>query len=207
MKERLEKIEKELLKKKTECDMIKKDISATEEYIENMKNKLSDIEEAQKILQKTAKELQNRLSIKINEFVTYTLEQVFGENVYKFNMEFVEKRGKTEVEMYLTSSNDGRVDLKNLNDIRGGGGVLDIVALALRIAMWSLQPNKSNTFIFDQPFTNVSADVLPRVADLLQELSERMGLQFIIINHLEQFHNDEFKEITIRLEEGVSKVI
>lgn len=207
MKERLDKINRELVRKQTERDIIKKDIKETEDYIESMKSKLSDIEEAQKLLQKTAKDLQNRLSIKINEFVTYTLEQVFGSGVYEFHMEFVEKRGKTEVEMYLTSSNDGRVDLKDPNNIRGGGGCLDIVALALRIAMWSLQPKRTNTFIYDQPFTNVSADVLPRVADLLQELSERMGLQFIIINHLVQFHNDEFKEITIRLEEGVSKVV
>lgn len=181
-------------------------IVAENNNVISSKNCLSDIEMAQKLLQKVATQLQNKLSIKINEFVTYALVYVFESDKYKFDLEFVEKRGKTEVEMKLTTP-DGGVMLDSINDIATGGGVLNVIAFALRIALWHLQTNKENFFIMDEPFANISADRLGNMANLVQEISERMGVQFIFVSHLEKFNNEKFIKINVQKVENVSKIV
>lgn len=172
-----------------QVEQVKGERNILERQLNNAKEKLKAenelyklIEEAQQILQYTATQTQNKLSFHISEFITSALQSIWGEDACGFELRFIEKRNRTEVEMLLKTEN-GEIGLDNLNNIRSGGGVLDVVALALRIALWSLQPNKQQILILDQPLSNLDQNHLPKAGELISELSDKLGMQFVMINH------------------------
>lgn len=161
------------------------------------------IEEAQALLQGVAKQTQNRLSFHISNFVTSALQSIWDEKAYRFTLEFVEKRNKTEVLMQLHTE-DGTVSLENLSLVRSGGGVLDVTALALRIALWSLKNPKKHVMLLDQPLTNLDNEHIPLAGQLIQELSRKLGIQFIMVNHLALLNEYADTSLMVEKLDGVS---
>jgi DNA repair ATPase RecN len=190
---------------KGEMNVLQRQLSDFETKYEQENKTLEYIQEAQQILQQTAKQTQNKLSFHISEFITSALQSIWGEQAYAFELRFVEKRNKTEVEMLLKTE-DGEISLDNLNNIRSGGGVLDVVALALRIALWSLQPNKQKVLILDQPLSNLDQNHLPKAGELITELSRKLDMQFLMINHNPALADIADKTLFVEKVEGVSKV-
>jgi ABC-type lipoprotein export system ATPase subunit len=107
----------------------------------------------------------------------------------------------------LLHTQEGDVSLDSLNDIRSGGGVLDIVALALRIALWSLQANHKNVMILDQPLSNLDSTYLPKAGELIQELAEKLQIQFIMINHNPALADIADQTFFVEKHDGISSVI
>lgn len=135
-----------------------------------------DIEEALSIVQTVAQATQKQLEFYLSDIVSYALGLVFDEP-YRFKLEFVVRRGKTECDLWL--ERDG--ELTSPMD-EAGGGVVDVAAFALRLSLWSLNKNRA-TIIFDEPFRFVSANYRGRVAQMVKEVSERIGLQIILVSH------------------------
>ena len=192
--------------KKGELSILKASKIKYEEQISAKQTSLEYILEAQTLLQQTAQKTQSRLSFHISNFISSNLEAIWGEDAYTFSMEFIEKRNKTEVSMLLHTP-EGDVSLDSLNNVRGGGGVLDIVAFGLRIALWSLQSQKQKVMILDQPLSNLDQEHLPKAGELIKELSEKLGIQFIIINHNPALAEIADNTIEVVKENNVSKVI
>jgi DNA repair exonuclease SbcCD ATPase subunit len=156
-------------------------------------------EQAQKILQIVAKETQEQIIIHISGIVSLALTTIFDEP-YEFKLDFVEKRGKTEADVYFLREG------QKIDPMTGsGGGVIDIASFALRIALWSLS-NKRNTIIMDEPARFVSKNYIPRVAKLFKMLSEKLNLQFIIVTHINELVESADKVFQVSIEKGISKI-
>lgn len=192
--------------KKGELAILQASLKQYELQYDKYRTKLDYIVEAQLILQQTAQKTQQRLSYHISSFITSALESIWGEDSYTFTLNFIEKRNKTEVEMLL-HTNEGDIDLKDLNSIRVGGGILDIVALALRIALWSLQVHPKKIMILDQPLSNVDQNYLPKAGELIKELSDKLDIQFIIINHNPALADIADNNIEVVKENNISKIL
>lgn len=140
---------------------------------------LEDILEAQALLQQTAKETQEALRFHIQDLVQAALDSVFP-GVYTFEVEFEIKRGRTEANLRLDK------DGEKINPMDAtGGGVVDIIAFALRLAAWSLSKT-GNTILLDEPFRFVSSNLRPLCGEILQGLSKKLGLQIIMVTHDEE---------------------
>ena len=192
--------------KKGELSILRASKAKYQEQIASKQVSLEYILEAQQLLQQTAQKTQSRLSFHISNFISSNLEAIWGEDAYTFSMEFIEKRNKTEVSMLLHTP-EGDVSLDSLNNVRGGGGVLDIVAFGLRIALWSLQSQKQKVMILDQPLSNLDQEHLPKAGELIKELSDKLGIQFIIINHNPALAEIADNTIEVVKRNNVSKVI
>lgn len=192
--------------KKGELAILQASLKQYELQYDKYKTNLDYIVEAQLVLQQTAQKTQQRLSYHISSFITSALESIWGEDSYTFTLNFIEKRNKTEVEMLL-HTNEGDIDLKDLNSIRVGGGILDIVALALRIALWSLQVHPKKIMILDQPLSNVDQNYLPKAGELIKELSDKLDIQFIIINHNPALADIADNNIEVVKENNISKIL
>ena len=89
-----------------------------------------------------------------------------------------------------------------------GGGAVDVAAFALRVASWSMQhPRSRATIILDEPMRFLSTDLQPKASEMLKQLSEKLGLQFIIITHEEELADEADKVFEIRQRKGVSEVV
>jgi DNA repair exonuclease SbcCD ATPase subunit len=179
----------------------KQTLSSTQFAVDTLTKEIKRSEKAQAIIQKVAKDTQSQLEYHISDIVTLALDTVFDEK-YKFKIEFVIKRNKTECE--LVFEKDGEV-MDPMED--DAGGAVDVASFALRIALWTLQaPRSRNTIILDEPFKFLSKDLRPRASELLKELSTRLKLQFIIVTHLDELTECADRIFKIEIKKGISHV-
>ena len=135
------------------------------------------IEQAQVLLQTVASETQNQLRLVLEDIVNTGLETCFPET-YNAHIDFVNRRGKIECDIYLHDRNGNRVDPLEDN----GGGLADIVSFSLRMASWTIGQT-DNVIVLDEPFKFLSAELRPLAGELLKSLSDKLQLQIIFVTH------------------------
>lgn len=149
-----------------------------------------DAANAQKIIQQVAQSVQQHAHKRISSVVSKCLELVF-EEPYTFKIVFEQKRGKTQARLIF--EDDG----KPLDPMDAtGGGVVDVAAFALRLACLVLsQPPVRPFVVLDEPFKFVSEGYRPRVKAMLDHLAEEMGIQFLMVTHIEELRTGTIVEI------------
>ena len=132
---------------------------------------------AQRIVQGIAQTIQQRLHEQIAQVVTRCLVAVF-EEPYEFRIIFERKRGKTEARLAFVR--DGLVCDSPLDEV--GGGVVDVAALALRLACILLsRPRRRRLIVLDEPLRNIRGKGnRQRVRRMLMKLAEELEIQFLI---------------------------
>ena len=148
-------------------------------------------------------ETQKQVQFHISAVVTSALHAVFEEAPYDFKVEFVERRNKTECDLYFTREGH---DITPLD--ASGGGAVDVASLGLRIVSWVMQePKTRNTIIFDEPLRYLSKDKQERASKMIKELADKLHLQFIIVTHENELtvYNDNVVEIGMQNLKSVIK--
>ncbi len=133
-------------------------------------------EKALIVVQDVAKETQQRLEFRINKLVTTALAAVFPDPP-EFKARFTIRRNQTECDLLFVENGTEQKPSDS-----SGGGTIDVASFALRIARWSLNKNRS-TLILDEPFRNVSPDLQHKVSEMVRMLSDKIGLQIIMVSH------------------------
>lgn len=164
-----------------ELEIANRGVGEYEALIETKKQLLSDIRGAREVAQEVAKEVQSRAYGCIASVVSRCLEAVF-EEPYEFRMDFVLKRGRTEVELWFVR--DGNpIDPMTAS----GGGVVDVAAFALRLASILMLGSKCRRLlVLDEPFKFVSAEYRANLCVLLETLAKEMGIQIVMVSHIEE---------------------
>jgi DNA repair exonuclease SbcCD ATPase subunit len=129
------------------------------------------------------------------------MEAVF-DNPYELKVDFVQRRNKTECDLLFVR--DGQT-LDPLS--ASGGGTVDVAAFALRIASWSMaRPRSRNVIILDEPLRFLSADCQERASKMIKEISDKLGIQFLIVTHESILANYADKTFEVSIRKGVSQV-
>lgn len=145
---------------------------------------------AAEVLQAVAERAQRATYASVAEIVSRCLEAVF-DDPYVFTMEFVRRRGRTEIDLLF--ERDGQA-LDPMS--AAGGGVVDVASFALRLAAILLAGPGTRRFLaLDEPFRFVSKEYRPRLRSLLEELSEKMGVQILLVTHMDEFRVGKILEL------------
>lgn len=163
--------------------LAKSNFEQEKQTLEQGKEKLRSAEEARELVQEVAQKLQQAVHNQIAGIVSLGLKTVFSEP-YTFKINFEKKRGRTEARLIF--ERDG-LELDPIS--AAGGGVIDVAAFTLRVACLSLsKPALRPILILDEPFKNVSKTkgYLDQIPLLLEKLAEEMGLQIIMVTHIEE---------------------
>jgi len=131
----------------------------------------------QALIEEAAQMTLETISFRINTIVTNAISAVLPEP-YTFELGFKIFYGKLATEMRLIR--DGKVyDPKEDN----GDGLVDIVALALRIAVLCLDKRKlRRVLIMDEPMSALSVNYHELAGKMLSHLSRTLGVQIIMIS-------------------------
>jgi len=179
----------EIRRLRREYEDICKAYAAERNGLRQAKIRLRDTQDAQKVAQEAAEQIQQQVHQRIASIVNRCLQTIF-DDPYEFQIRFEPKRGKTEAELVFIR--DGR-ERRNV-----GGGVVDVVAFALRLASLLLS-NKTvaSVEILDQPFGNVSKanGYLERVPEMLVMLAEEFGIQFVQVTHVDELKMGKIIEL------------
>jgi DNA repair exonuclease SbcCD ATPase subunit len=172
---------KHINKLKTEQEVLEKELSNHQERLDACLKEKQSAEDARSILQLAAKKTQENLEYHFSDLVTKAFGIVFDEP-YEFVMDFVERRNKTECDLWFKS---GKRLLKP--DYGVGGGVVDVASFATRIAYWRLE-NSAPILVLDEPFKNLSnrknKQLLSRAVEMLKMLSDEFNVQMLINTHI-----------------------
>ena len=185
-------LKQQLNKKAGEKQYIESELSKTESKLIELETRVESVEKAQVIIQTVAQITQQQLTVRIADIVSMALEAVFGDDAYSFEISFVQKRGKTEAELFFNRGGE-LIDPMSAS----GGGAVDVAAFALRVAFWQLMYKKnmvSNTIVLDEPFRFLSKDLQPRAGEMLKLLSDKLKIQFLIVTH-----NDDLSGVADKL--------
>jgi energy-coupling factor transporter ATP-binding protein EcfA2 len=88
-----------------------------------------------------------------------------------------------------------------------GGGVADVVSLALRVAFLEVaRPMVPGPLVLDEPAQQVSHRFLSRVARLLKGFSDSFGRQLIVTTHNQPLSGTADAVFVLRMEAGTSTV-
>jgi len=140
------------------------------------------------LVQKVAIDTQKQIESRIDSLVSFALSAVWEREAYQFELRFGVKRGQTEAEMYFVR--DGKLRISPMES--SGGGVKDVASFVLRVGYLSLLFKKFGVrkfLLLDEPFKYVSPDLQNRCALMMKELSQKVGLQILMISHLPEIYS------------------
>ena len=145
-------------------------------------NNIELLEKVVLLFQKTSEFAREQAKAQIESLVTKCLQFIFESNI-EFLIELEELRNKANAEFYVISAN-GDTIIKTKPELSRGGGVVDIVSLALRIAFLQIhKPRIEGPLILDEPAKHVSEDYIFNVGDFLKQTSEMFNRQIIMVTH------------------------
>jgi len=120
------------------------------------------LEKVRLLLQKVSEYAREQSRVQIESLVTHCLQYIFDSNI-EFKIEINEVRGRPEAEFYVVS-NFGGTQIKTKPQEARGGGVIDIISLAIRIAMLECSNLEiKGPIILDEPAKHVSDDYITHV--------------------------------------------
>lgn len=130
------------------------------------------------ICQQVAQEIQESICLSLSGIVNQALSTIFPEP-YCVDITFGIKRNNPEA--YISFKRDG-YEIDPIDS--SGGGVCDVAAFALRLACYLISTERPrNLFIMDEPFKFVSAEYMPAIPEMIKELSDQLGIKFVIVTH------------------------
>ena len=179
-----------------------------ESTIQNLRTKirtdrilLENLEKAREIIRIVGFETQSKLKFHISDITSLALEGIFNEP-YKLILDFVERRNKMECDILFERNGE---QFKPLD--AAGGGVVDVAAFALRIACWSMQqPRTCRVIILDEPLRFLSAEYQENASEMIKEISQRLGVQFIIVTHSDVLASSADKVFRTTIKKGVTSI-
>lgn len=170
-----------------------------------IKSQIELLEKVTVLFQKTSEFARNQAKSQIENLVTKCLQFIFESNV-KFSIEIEDLRNKASAEFYVIDETDD-LEIKTKPELSRGGGVVDIVSLALRIAFLQIQkPSIQGPLILDEPAKHVSQEFINNVGEFLKQTSEMFNRQIIMITHDNYLAALSDKSHKISLINTISKV-
>lgn len=163
-------------------------------------------EKTRVLLQKVTEYAREQSRQQIEDLVTNCLQFIFDSGI-EFKIEINETRGRPEAEFYVVSNVDGEVVKTRPQDSRGGG-VVDIISLALRIAMLECSNLEINgPIILDEPAKHVSDEYITQVAEFLKQICDMFDRQVIMVTHNRHLSEVSEKWYRIEMIEGISHAV
>ena len=161
---------------------LERQLQQTDDQLQEVIHNIGVWRQTQTLLSKVSEYARAQLKTRIEETVTAALQAVVDETM-QFKIEIGESGGKATAEWRVVSSFGGN-EVSRSPEAGRGGGVSDIVSLALRLALLELsRPKIGGPVILDEPGKHVSREYLPYLAEFLREYAQQTGRQVIMVTH------------------------
>lgn len=189
-------------KKLAERDLLANQMTDAERRKSRADEQLLRYDLVQILLQMTSDFARRQAKRRIEEIVTSALSVVFGSDM-SFRVEIAVKGNQPVAEYWLDTA-EVTTQLKP-PDYDNGGGIVDVVALALKLAVAELSGVKGTLFL-DEVGKHVSEEYAPNVAFFLKEYSQKFNRQIVLITH--NAHLAEIGDVSLSVTQskGVSKI-
>ncbi len=168
-----------LLQDKAKKDLLIQHRQKALDTIAEATEQIGIFDKVQILLQKTSEYARQQAKDRIESVVSEALNVVFGGN-HSFVIDLGIRAGQPVADYWL---NDGSTFTKlEKPDYDRGGGKVDIISLALRLAIGEMEGITGPLFL-DEVGKHVSKEYAPNVAYFLKQYSAQFNRQIILITH------------------------
>lgn len=148
-------------------------------------------------------EMREKIKTKLESLVNSALAAVFTDKKMEFKIFSNRTKQGLRYDLYIYTDNN----LTPVTDAKGGG-VLDIITLALRISFVKLFSGQlRQVVILDEPFKNLDGVRLPNAVEWLNQISKELEIQFIAITHISDLIDTAEKTFCFVLKDGVTEIL
>lgn len=173
--------------------------------LDKLKKESDKLQKVKLLLQNVSRFAREQSKAQMEYLVTQCLQYIFDPSM-EFRIELVEKANRIEGEFYVVSKVNNTEIVTKPQDSRGGG-VVDVISLALRVAMMEIHdPKIDGPIILDEPAKHVSEDFIANVAEFLKQISTLFNRQIIMVTHNNHLLESADVCYNVKLNEGVSIV-
>lgn len=168
-----------LLQDKAKKDLLIQHKQKALDTIAEATEQIGIFDKVQILLQKTSEYARQQAKDRIESVVSEALNVVFGGN-HSFVIDLGIRAGQPVADYWL---NDGSTFTKlEKPDYDRGGGKVDIISLALRLAIGEMEGITGPLFL-DEVGKHVSKEYAPNVAYFLKQYSAQFNRQIVLITH------------------------
>ncbi|NLV15731.1 MAG: ATP-binding protein [Syntrophomonadaceae bacterium] len=140
----------------------------------------------------------------LERLVTSALTLVFQAD-HAFHIEYEERGERSEAEFQVSSTYGGDLEVKNDPRESRGGGVVDVISLALRVALLeNSRPSMAGPLILDEPGKHVSEQHVLQVAEFLNAVCSSFGRQVIMVTHNQHLAEAGSRSYHVEIRNGES---
>lgn len=172
---------------------------------EAAQEKLAKYDKVLLLLQKTSDYARQQIKSKIEEIVTQALNVIYGGN-HKFKI-MLDTNGNRPVAEYWLDDGSGFKKLDRRDDYGQGGGKVDVVGMALQLAVFKLDPEAKGPIFLDEVTKFVDDTAVTNVAYFLKEFKKKFDQQIILITHKEEVAEIGEIRIDVQKRQGESEVV
>lgn len=166
------------------------DYKVMREKLRIAEQEISDYEAINAILE-CAQQAEHESTIGVYEKLLTALIEDTLDNNRKIKMNLAIERGMPALEIYSEKEEGKLEDIYSSN----GGSINNIMSVGLR-AISLIRSKKRRLLILDESDCWLKGDYIPKFGAVIQQLSERLGIQIVMISH----HNEEnFSDIRNKL--------
>lgn len=176
------------------------------ERLQQIQQEIEDYTKARYLLQEAASFAREQARQNIEAWVTGALQYVFNTDDIAFRVLLSEKNNRPDADFYVVSQYDG-VQVETRPQDARGGGVVDIVSLALRIAlMESGRQQVDGPLMLDEPGKHVSEEYGMMLAQFLKGVTQKTRRQVILVTHNHYLAESGDRSYQVAQNQGVSIV-
>lgn len=172
--------QKELARKRSENDLLGRQMSVMEKRIMELVGGLQVGQEAAKFLEELANTRRGAMKGKIEAVVTEALRLIYGDT-YRVELSYGVKNNRSSLEIEMvreTPAGEVRRDMGGF-----GGGVADTISVPLRLMVLVGSKQTDKVCILDECWKHIDVGRIEVVGQFLQALSEKLGMQVIFCTH------------------------
>ena len=201
--DRFEKVKATYNQRKGAKEQLSKEKEVMQARAKLLNHKRDIFEKSTILLQKASETAREYIKNHFENIVSYALQSIYNEN-YQFKIKFTTLRNAINIQFFvITPENPALISPQDSR----GGGVVDVISLALRIAMLEFySPRIEGPILLDESLKHLSAKHIPAAADFFKAIRDRIHRQIIFITHQRNFGEYADKIFKIEQSKGESKI-
>ena len=162
--------------------------------------------DVQALFGKVSEFAREQLKVMIEETVSAALQAVFERDDIRFEIDLRSINNQPAASWHVVSLY-GDTQVKGEPESTRGGGVSDVVSLALRLALLELsRPKVEGPVLLDEVGKHISIQYAPNVAQFLKQYAAKTGRQIILVTHMTALAEVADKSCQVSQIEGASEV-
>ena len=195
LKNFISELDKDISSLKGKCSLLSEQIKDSKTQLDTNKIEKEKHQKAVEVLNFIQSQTQDKIKESFEEITTYALKYIYSSD-YKFELEF-DRRGNLGTMEFNIKTPDF-TESANICDT-SGGGIIDIVALALRMVLLEVSyPKIEGPIILDESLKHLSKEYREKASNFLNEINKKLNRQIIMITHAEEFKDSKYNLLEIK---------